>query len=181
MAATTTFTHLLLENKATTREILWEDDDEYDDSGVFSARSRPSIGDARRTVTSIIAASQQYALNMSMNDKQQRKISGNKRVARYRETQGYNPGTLSSGGDISSVEVFQSITAKPGLQHVSFEELRCECYLQSLIATKNTPQPVDPQWPNVFPPLFNAHKVVTLEEEEESADFWLSEVIMSDP
>ncbi|KJA28820.1 hypothetical protein HYPSUDRAFT_61657 [Hypholoma sublateritium FD-334 SS-4] len=40
--------------------------------------------------------------------------------------------------------IMQSITATPALCHSSFEELRLECYLQSMIAKGAPPAPVDP-------------------------------------
>ncbi|KAJ7716394.1 hypothetical protein DFH07DRAFT_1068390 [Mycena maculata] len=51
-------------------------------------------------------------------------------------------------------EMFQSITAIPGLESTSFEELRLETYLQSLVAT-GTARPPDAAAPAlVIPPAF---------------------------
>ncbi|KAJ7189026.1 hypothetical protein C8R46DRAFT_1341642 [Mycena filopes] len=56
----------------------------------------------------------------------------------------------------SEGEVFQSITATPGLESTSFEELRLETYLQSLVAT-GTARPQPAFCPAVvIPPAFAA-------------------------
>ncbi|KAJ7496549.1 hypothetical protein FB451DRAFT_1208056 [Mycena latifolia] len=85
-----------------------------------------------------------------------RKIAGARRVARAVsspqavrvmdiEVQGKATATTAGVGTGRSTpegEVFQSITAIPGLESTSFEELRLETYLQSLIATGTArPQP----------------------------------------
>ncbi|KAJ7770341.1 hypothetical protein B0H14DRAFT_2967093, partial [Mycena olivaceomarginata] len=63
-------------------------------------------------------------------------------------TNGNAPRTASEG------ELFQSITAIPGLQSTSFEEIRLEIYRQSLIATGTArPQPAFAP-PLVIPPAF---------------------------
>ncbi|KAH7919089.1 hypothetical protein BV22DRAFT_1041231 [Leucogyrophana mollusca] len=59
------------------------------------------------------------------------------------------------------VNVFQSITATPGVSAWSFEELRAECYSQSLVATGSAPRAVPqgaPSW-MVIPPAFVARSV----------------------
>ncbi|KAF8911585.1 hypothetical protein CPB84DRAFT_1842075 [Gymnopilus junonius] len=94
-----------------------------------------------------------------------RRIAGNKRVAKFRENQGYS----------GTGQVLQSITAWPALQYSSFEELRLECYLQTKIARGCKPDPVDPTatpWA-VIPPVFNAYK-------DDSKDEDAGEVVMTD-
>ncbi|PPQ82496.1 hypothetical protein CVT26_012950 [Gymnopilus dilepis] len=98
-----------------------------------------------------------------------RRIAGNKRVARYRELQGFN----------GAGTVMQSICACPALRQTSFEELRVECYLQTLIARGTKPDLVDPvstPWA-VIPPVFNAFKD---DSDDQDADMFLSDVIMGD-
>lgn len=99
----------------TMHEILWDDDDDSDDLPVKIL----SIGGVQRVQVSITAG-QQFS-------KQGRKISGSKRVAKYRETQGYTSTSSSilpgSGMNPNhgNVEVLQSITANPALRDSSFE------------------------------------------------------------
>lgn len=60
-------------------------------------------------------------------------------------------------------DIFQSISATPGLQSWSFEELRAECYSQSRLATGVAPRPVSPGAPSwmIIPPAFTPYKVMT--------------------
>ncbi|KAJ6631314.1 hypothetical protein B0H10DRAFT_1978168 [Mycena sp. CBHHK59/15] len=53
-------------------------------------------------------------------------------------------------------ELFQSITATPGLRGSSFEELRLETYRQSLIATGSA-RPPDARFGAGIPPAFRPH------------------------
>ncbi|KAF9445485.1 hypothetical protein P691DRAFT_265262 [Macrolepiota fuliginosa MF-IS2] len=104
----------------------------------------------------------------------QRPIAGSKRVYRFRETQGLHVGQAHR-------EVLQSITASPALGHISFEELRTECYMQSKLATGSPPKPVDPTktpWA-VIPPAFNAFPVIS-ELQNLSAGDYPTDVVMSD-
>ncbi|KAH9855900.1 hypothetical protein C2E23DRAFT_882665 [Lenzites betulinus] len=52
----------------------------------------------------------------------------------------------------STPEVFQSISATPGLRELSFEELRVECYAISALTTGKAPQPVAPSSGSMQPP-----------------------------
>ncbi|KAK7057817.1 hypothetical protein R3P38DRAFT_2843163 [Favolaschia claudopus] len=64
--------------------------------------------------------------------------------------------TKKNGANVTEGELFQSITATPGLESTSFEELRLETYLQSLVATGTArPQPAFAP-PLVIPPAFAA-------------------------
>ncbi|KAG1851342.1 hypothetical protein DFJ58DRAFT_427026 [Suillus subalutaceus] len=60
-------------------------------------------------------------------------------------------------------DIFQSISATPGLRSWSFEELRTECYSQSRLATGAAPQAVPPGAPSwtIIPPAFTPYKVMT--------------------
>ncbi|KAG1740827.1 uncharacterized protein EDB91DRAFT_340692 [Suillus paluster] len=60
-------------------------------------------------------------------------------------------------------DVFQSISATPGLRSWSFEELRTECYSQSRLATGCAPRAVPPGAPSwmIIPPAFTPYKVMT--------------------
>ncbi|KAH9485641.1 hypothetical protein JR316_0002551 [Psilocybe cubensis] len=100
-----------------------------------------------------------------------RVVAGNKRVAQYRNTQGYKSG----GG-----QVLQSITATPALNHSSFEELRVECYAQSQIAKGCPPSVVDPvkaPWA-VIPPVYNAF--LDTSDDQKETDTVLTDVTMKD-
>ncbi|KAG2142272.1 uncharacterized protein EDB93DRAFT_1252330 [Suillus bovinus] len=60
-------------------------------------------------------------------------------------------------------DIFQSISATPGLRSWSFEELRTECYSQSRLATGVAPRAVPlgaPSW-MIIPPAFTPYKVMT--------------------
>ncbi|KAF7289172.1 hypothetical protein MIND_01378300 [Mycena indigotica] len=94
-----------------------------------------------------------------------RKIAGARRVARAVSSPAV-PTTMSMEVESDTTgareantapegEIFQSITAIPGLETMSFEELRLETYLQSLIATGSArPQPAfTPAM--VIPPAFS--------------------------
>ncbi|KAF8806635.1 hypothetical protein BYT27DRAFT_7038090, partial [Phlegmacium glaucopus] len=76
----------------------------------------------------------------------ERRIAGSKRVARYLNKQGYK----------CSGHILQSITAHPALSTRSFEELRLECYTQSVIAQGRPPASVNAEATPaaVIPPLF---------------------------
>ncbi|KAG1742489.1 hypothetical protein EDB19DRAFT_1701367 [Suillus lakei] len=59
--------------------------------------------------------------------------------------------------------IFQSISATPGLRSWSFEELRTECYSQSRLATGCAPRAVPPgasSW-MIIPPAFTPYKVMS--------------------
>lgn len=60
-------------------------------------------------------------------------------------------------------DMFQSISATPGLRSWSFEELRTECYSQSHLATGVAPRAVPPGAPSwmIIPPAFTPYKVMT--------------------
>lgn len=60
-------------------------------------------------------------------------------------------------------DMFQSISATPGLRSWSFEELRSECYSQSRLATGCAPRAVPPGAPSwmIIPPAFAPYKVMT--------------------
>ncbi|KAH7904849.1 hypothetical protein BJ138DRAFT_1119017 [Hygrophoropsis aurantiaca] len=68
---------------------------------------------------------------------------------------------ICTAGCTSRFTSFQSITATPGLNAWSFEELRMECYSQSRIATGAPPPSVPkgaPSW-MIIPPAFVARSV----------------------
>jgi len=114
---------------------------------------------------------------------QERRIAGSKRVARYQSRQGYK----------GSGRILQSITAHPALSTRSFEvchyffsiqviqhellvqELRLECYAQSVVAQGRPPASVDAaRMPAaVIPPLFNAYL-------DETDDILPNEITMAD-
>ncbi|KDR75536.1 hypothetical protein GALMADRAFT_140176 [Galerina marginata CBS 339.88] len=115
--------------------------------------------------------------------KAQRPVASNKRVEKYRTQQQESISTTVSATDTATGsaggQLLQSITATPALNHSSFEELRLECYLQSVVAKGSPPLPVnvtESPW-EVIPPVFNAFK---FEEDEEDADLFLNEVVMED-
>jgi hypothetical protein len=60
-------------------------------------------------------------------------------------------------------DIFQSISATPGLRSWSFEELRTECYSQSRLATGIAPRAVPPGAPSwmIIPPAFTPYKAMT--------------------
>ncbi|OAX34456.1 hypothetical protein K503DRAFT_774517 [Rhizopogon vinicolor AM-OR11-026] len=62
-----------------------------------------------------------------------------------------------------SGDVFQSISATPGLRAWSFEELRAECYSQSRLATGSAPRAVPPGAPSwmIIPPAFTPYSTKT--------------------
>jgi len=97
-----------------------------------------------------------------------RRIAGSKRVERYQREHGCDQG---SGQGL----LLQSITAQPALSSRSFEELRVECYAQSLVAQGRSPASVDavatPE--AVIPPLFNAYL-------DENDDILPNEINMTD-
>ncbi|KAJ6497365.1 hypothetical protein C8R45DRAFT_982673 [Mycena sanguinolenta] len=119
-----------------------------------------------------------------------RKIAGARRVARAVSApvptmrtaavvEGHGEGDADAGMEVDSGaqgrraaregELFQSITAIPGLQGASFEELRLETYRQSLAATGTArPQPALAP-PLVIPPAFAATFV---EAEDEGEGEW---------
>ncbi|KIY52420.1 hypothetical protein FISHEDRAFT_55931 [Fistulina hepatica ATCC 64428] len=83
-----------------------------------------------------------------------RKFAGNVRASRYRAT---HPAIARPAVPFYfNGEIFQSITAIPGLRSQSFEELRVDCYLQSMIATGARPKPVEllTNRGTVIPPTF---------------------------
>jgi len=81
-----------------------------------------------------------------------RRVAGSRRVSNYCDKNGSTPTTIPS----ANVQLLQSITAIPALADRSFEEIRLECYNQSMIATGKPPQAVNPSLnPSaVIPPLF---------------------------
>lgn len=77
----------------------------------------------------------------------QRKFAGSNRVERCRQRRACN----------GAGEVLQSITAAPTLMQSSFEELRLECYLQSLVAKGGPPACAEPGKPlSALPPMYQA-------------------------
>lgn len=78
-------------------EILWDDND-------LPSRYHSYLA-ARNEARSMLEESE-------YGSKSERRIAGNKRVEKYRSTQGYKPG---------DGQVLQSITASPALKHSSFE------------------------------------------------------------
>jgi len=62
-----------------------------------------------------------------------------------------------------NVDVFQSISATPGLRAWSFEELRVECYSQSRLATGSAPRAVPPGAPSwmTIPPAYTPYSTKT--------------------
>jgi len=81
-----------------------------------------------------------------------RRIAGTRRVSNHCEKNGSTLATASN----ASVQLLQSITAIPALADRSFEEIRLECYNQSVVATGRPPQAVNLSLnPSaVIPPLF---------------------------
>jgi len=79
---------------------------------------------------------------------------------------------MSAGG--STAEVYQSITCTQGIGDKSFEELRLECYRQSMVATGRPPQPVHRRI--VIPPAFTPLHV---QEQGFPSTGKLKDVIMS--
>ncbi|KIJ66146.1 hypothetical protein HYDPIDRAFT_27332 [Hydnomerulius pinastri MD-312] len=69
------------------------------------------------------------------------------------ESEGDDCPETSGVANTRQVDYYQSITATEGLSSWSFEELRVECYAQSLVATGNTPCPVS-QLKHAIPPAF---------------------------
>ncbi|KAJ7033497.1 hypothetical protein C8F04DRAFT_1396098 [Mycena alexandri] len=112
----------------------------------------------------------------------ERKIAGARRVARAVSSPQAVPramvediGVGVATQDVQGTrklegEVFQSITAIPGLESMSFEELRLETYLQSLIATGTArPQPAFCA-ALVIPPAFSAQFCEAQEEDGDGED-----------
>ncbi|KAF7288440.1 hypothetical protein HMN09_01396700 [Mycena chlorophos] len=89
-----------------------------------------------------------------------RKIAGARRVARAVSSPAVATTATTHSMEVETTpegEMFHSITAIPGLQTTSFEELRLETYMQSLIATGSArPQPAYTP-AVVIPPAFSPH------------------------
>ncbi|KAJ7133674.1 hypothetical protein C8R43DRAFT_1022726 [Mycena crocata] len=110
-----------------------------------------------------------------------RKIAGARRVARAVSSPNsvrtglmvdleVQTGPQRGGRTTPEGEVFQSITATPGLESTSFEELRLETYLQSLVATGTArPQPAF-ALALVIPPAFSAQFCEVDAEGEDEGD-----------
>ncbi|PFH52211.1 hypothetical protein AMATHDRAFT_46564 [Amanita thiersii Skay4041] len=77
-------------------------------------------------------------------------IAGTGRVSNYRQKKGL----VSTPA--AAVQVLQSITTIPALADRSFEEIRLECYNQSVVATGKPPRAVNALLnpSTVIPPLF---------------------------
>jgi len=88
-----------------------------------------------------------YKAGKTLFSSSPRKTAGSARVAKALQYQ-QAPVAIHIPG-----EVFHSISAMPGFEGRSFEELRHECYSQSIIATGSGPQPVfQPEM--VIPPRY---------------------------
>jgi hypothetical protein len=79
--------------------------------------------------------------------------------------------------DLANKEVFQSITCTLGIQDKSFEELRLECYMQTLVATGLPPPPVQAGWLTI-PPAFTPF-VQHLAPEAQGVKVFTKDVVMS--
>lgn len=84
-------------------------------------------------------------------------IAGTRRVSSYNQKKGLLPTTTAAEPSCGITgQLLQSITAIPALADRSFEEIRLECYNQSVVATGKPPQAVNAVLnPSaVIPPLF---------------------------
>ncbi|KAF8627652.1 hypothetical protein AX15_004345 [Amanita polypyramis BW_CC] len=112
------------------------------------------------------------ANNINMMQESPRPIAGTGRVSNYyHEKKGLTHVPISG----TSVQFLQSITAIPALSDRSFEEIRLECYSQSVIATGSPPQAVNisSNPSTIIPPFFMPVRDDNAEEPSPS-------IIMSD-
>ncbi|KAJ7650989.1 hypothetical protein FB45DRAFT_889279 [Roridomyces roridus] len=89
--------------------------------------------------------------------------------------------TGTGGRTVREGEMFQSITAIPGLESTSFEELRLETYLQSLIATGTARPPPASAPALVIPPAFQAQFCESRDEDEEEEDVEMEDATDASP
>ncbi|KAJ7744650.1 hypothetical protein B0H16DRAFT_1559720 [Mycena metata] len=131
----------------------------------------------QRQRNSLLARGVQDVMGLGLGAPE-RKIAGARRVARAVSAPQAVPRALVEDAGVGATrevqgarklegEIFQSITAIPGLESMSFEELRLETYLQSLIATGTArPQPAFCA-ALVIPPAFSAQFCEAQDGEED--------------